>query len=59
MYALARAADAADKPVIPNLKTFMAELAGMDHSAVQYQCGERRARASAREREGPPLELRG
>ena len=37
MYALARAADAADKPVIPNLKTFIAELAGTDHSTIQYQ----------------------
>uniref|UniRef100_A0A6T7ZDA9 RNA helicase n=1 Tax=Cryptomonas curvata TaxID=233186 RepID=A0A6T7ZDA9_9CRYP len=37
VYALARASDAADRPVIPNLKTFMAELAGMDHSTVQYQ----------------------
>jgi hypothetical protein len=37
VYALARAADAADKQVIPNLKTFIAELGGMDHSTVQYQ----------------------
>ena len=36
VYALARAQEAADKPHIPNLKTAMAELSGIDHASIEY-----------------------